>query len=100
MEFVDDQREVVVRGRFQPRACLLEEVGLQLAHQHHVEHGYVGDEDVRRRLEHVPAGEHLAAPGIGELATDLRVAGREAAGLARDLSDLARHGPYPTEVPG
>ena len=58
------------RACLQPSPCRLEHRPLEGAHKDGIEHRVVGDQDVRGRLDHVPAGQHLALPGIRELAEE------------------------------
>jgi hypothetical protein len=43
----------------QPFTRLVENSGLNAAHQHNVKHGIVGYKDIGRMILHIPPGPHL-----------------------------------------
>ena len=61
VQLVDDEMKDVRRIGFEPLAGQIEDRRLDVPHQHDVQHAVVGDEDVGRRILHVPAAPHLAA---------------------------------------
>ena len=61
MQFIDHEGEAIARVAGQPVPGLLQHPLLTGAAQHGVEHADVGDQDVRRCLLHIPAGEHLSS---------------------------------------
>ena len=70
-----DPREAIARA--------VEDVGLEASHQHDVEHAVVGDENVRRRLLHVPSRPHLRPIRILKIVENSRVVSSLAAASAR-----------------
>src|SRR3954469_22755253 len=55
VQFVDDEVEDVRAIRLQPTSRLLENLPLDGAHQHDVQHRVVGDQDVGWMVLHVPS---------------------------------------------
>ena len=66
VELVDDEGEHCGRVRGEPFLRLLEDLLLMLAHEHHVEHRVVGDEDVGRAAQEVLAVDQLIAARVAE----------------------------------
>ncbi|MNL52264.1 hypothetical protein D3C87_1754230 [compost metagenome] len=55
MEFIHDERELVVFVFLEPLARAVEDRGLDIAHEHDVHHAGVRNEDIGRCCDHVPA---------------------------------------------
>ena len=76
VKFIDDKVEKVVFVGRQPSAGGIKDAVLDAPHQHDVQHAVVRDEDVGRRVLHVPAGPHLGAVRILEVVEDPRIGSR------------------------
>jgi hypothetical protein len=50
----------------QPLTRLVEDPGLNVAHQHNVKHGIVRYEDIGRMILHIPPGPHFTTIHGGE----------------------------------
>ncbi|MGB9753647.1 hypothetical protein [Roseiflexus castenholzii] len=57
MKFIDDQKEhsFGMVWLSQPLPCLFKDVTLNSAHQHNIQHRVIGNQNIRRRLLHIPA---------------------------------------------
>ena len=91
MELVDDEGEDRRGICRQPVPGAFEHLLLVLAHEHHVQHRVVRDQDVRRRGEEVLAVDELVPPGVAEKVQLLPVALRgDGVELLLELEDLLR----------
>ena len=71
VDLVHHQREYLVGVGGEPIACLVEYRVLEFAHQHHIQHRVVRNEDVGWVGNHVPPREHLAKSRVGKLGKQL-----------------------------
>ena len=71
VRLVDDEEELLLRVGLQPGPCHVEDRPFQRAHEHVLEHRVVRDEDVRRRGQHLVAGQELGIVGAGDGADEL-----------------------------
>ncbi|MDK2744415.1 MAG: hypothetical protein NDI90_16055 [Nitrospira sp. BO4] len=105
MQLIDDEMEDVRRILLEPLPRLIENLRLDAAHQHDVQHRVVRDHDVRGVVLHIPARPHLTAVhgreepcrrgSCNELGVSMRISqlGAQPAGRCRRTAPRHRRSP-------
>ena len=66
VQLVYYEKKDVIRRLGKPRSRLFEDVRFDATHEHDVQHRVVGDQDVGRRVLHIPPGPHLRSIHLRE----------------------------------